>query len=626
MENRAYYYILLPTSDGQYIDFEVGLGQINAYNSIDKFLVFDTCTDDGDLRFIYVYTYESYEKHSVIDEFKKIASILGTEIKPKIIMLEELSHAQIQKLKIASRNIYADDTVFGMEETRLKVIPKDMFDKQLNQLIGFKEFKNLFLRLKCYINNIRTRGIKGTYNIALINNCDIDIEPFVYCLYDFYAQENIIVDNVIIYGGFDDALNTKRNTPHLCCVQYDWYLANGKNPFDPISLEAGFFNLSMRETIYITVMKRAEYQKAMQISGFKNLFIHSAELNELSTDEKINFIKREIEKCGFNGNMESFTNSGLLRLSSGEIRARIGKVVGEQLSLSCCNFNLSATDLEDNVQSNDAGRKELAELIGLEEVKRQIEQIAVFLNRRGKAAVPCMHMVFRGNPGTGKTTVARLVGRIFSEIGLLSNKNCFVETDREGLVGRFVGHTAVKTANKIEEAMGGVLFIDEAYSLGQDGSYGPEALATLVKRMEDYRKDFVCIMAGYTDEMEEMLDVNPGLRDRVQFYVDFPDYNVEELLEILKKYCKQNNYSLTVGAEAYLHSILKQIVAVKTKNFANARVIRKIFERIRMIQAIRTETNNIELADIEKVFLSKDMESLCFNSGKCNIGFKNNNL
>jgi hypothetical protein len=162
---------------------------------------------------------------------------------------------------------------------------------------------------------------------------------------------------------------------------------------------------------------------------------------------------------------------------------------------------------------------ELDRLVGLENVKRTVKEIVIFLRKRGKNAVPCLHMVFRGNPGTAKTTVARMIARIFYESGI-TEKNLLVETGRAGLIGGYVGQTALKTEKQINKSLGGVLFIDEAYSLftGDNRDYGNEAVATLVKAMEDKRDKFICIMAGYTDEINSMIDMNPGLRDRVQFY------------------------------------------------------------------------------------------------------------
>ena len=253
-----------------------------------------------------------------------------------------------------------------------------------------------------------------------------------------------------------------------------------------------------------------------------------------------------------------------------------------------------------------------------------MSEIATFIKRRGKNALPCLHMVFRGNPGTGKTTVARLIGRIFAESGILRNADLFVEADRESLIGKYVGHTAAKTAEKIREAMGGILFIDEAYSLGtyaKGQDYGDEAISTLVKMMEDNRKDFICIMAGYTEEMDKMLDVNPGLRDRIQFYIDFPDYNEDELTDIFIRLCQQTGYELSEDPAETIRKYFKQIIGNKNKHFSNARLVRKIFERVRVKQALREENNIITCDDINEVFAEKDMSVILKNKKNICIGF-----
>jgi len=178
-------------------------------------------------------------------------------------------------------------------------------------------------------------------------------------------------------------------------------------------------------------------------------------------------------------------------------------------------------------------------------------------------------MVFRGNPGTGKTIVARLIGKIFAELGILK-KDIFIETGREGLVAEYVGQTAIKTKKKCKDAMGGILFIDEAYTLGMcehENDFGHECIATLIKYMENKRKDFVCIMAGYADQMDVMIKRNPGLKDRVQFYIDFPDYTVDELLQIFKQFCKKANLAMDVNMETELFSWLVQVKKSQTETF-----------------------------------------------------------
>ena len=264
---------------------------------------------------------------------------------------------------------------------------------------------------------------------------------------------------------------------------------------------------------------------------------------------------------------------------------------------------------------------ELDKLVGLDAVKETIKELIVFLQRRGKDALPCLHMVFTGNPGTAKTTVARIIACIFAQSGI-TEKDKLVETDRSGLIGGYIGQTALKTERIINKSLGGVLFIDEAYSLyaHSDNDFGYEAIATLVKAMEDKRDKFVCIMAGYPEEMNSMIDMNPGLRNRVQFYIDFPDYSITELMQIFDGFCNEKKYKLTKSAREMLINELTLFAENKNKNFANGRLVRKLFERICIKQAQRTYGYNITEKDIAAAFKSPDICSI-INDGKCKIGF-----
>jgi type III secretion system FlhB-like substrate exporter/AAA+ superfamily predicted ATPase len=275
---------------------------------------------------------------------------------------------------------------------------------------------------------------------------------------------------------------------------------------------------------------------------------------------------------------------------------------------------LYAIDIQEEFETKPAvtsgALEELENLIGLTEVKKQVDEIKRFIECRGKETLPSLHMVFRGNPGTGKTVVARLVGKIFSDLGVLNRKDVFIETGREGLVAKYVGQTAIKTAKQCKAARGGVLFIDEAYTLGMSGhenDFGYECIATLVKYMENMRNDFVCIMAGYADQMDVMIKRNPGLKDRVQFYIDFPDYTVEELVQIFKQFCKKANLVLDQNAEAELFSWLILVKKAKQEHFSNARMVRKLFERTQIQQALRTRDSAILLEDLKAAWHSKDM-------------------
>ena len=241
--------------------------------------------------------------------------------------------------------------------------------------------------------------------------------------------------------------------------------------------------------------------------------------------------------------------------------------------------------------------QELDDLIGLGSVKEEVRSLANFVKLQKqreaqglKTAKVSYHLVFYGSPGTGKTTVARIVGRIYKDLGVLK-KGHTVETDRAGLVAKYMGQTAQQTDTVIQKALDGVLFIDEAYSLVPEGGngqdYGQEAIATILKRMEDYRDRLVVIIAGYKNEMQRFIDSNPGLQSRFNRYIDFPDYTGAELADIFKMYMKKNQYTLADDADDYLKERFEYVVEHKDRNFGNARYARNVFEKTIQEQANR---------------------------------------
>ena len=241
--------------------------------------------------------------------------------------------------------------------------------------------------------------------------------------------------------------------------------------------------------------------------------------------------------------------------------------------------------------------EELNELIGLEGVKEEINTLANFVkvqkmrSEKGlKTPKMSYHLVFTGSPGTGKTTVARIVARIYKDLGILKSGH-MVETDRSGLVAEYMGQTAVKTNAICDSALNGVLFIDEAYALvpknDNGADYGQEAISTLLKRMEDDRDKLVVIIAGYPDEMKRFINSNPGLQSRFNRYINFPDYTPEELTMIFMMYVRKNQYTLSDEAKDYLMERLVDIVAKKDRYFGNARYVRNVFEKSIQHQANR---------------------------------------
>lgn len=239
--------------------------------------------------------------------------------------------------------------------------------------------------------------------------------------------------------------------------------------------------------------------------------------------------------------------------------------------------------------------EDLNKLIGLTNVKEEIKNLSNLVKiqkireERGmKTSNISFHCIFTGNPGTGKTTVARLVATIYKKLGVLK-KGHLVETDRSGLVAEYVGQTATKTNAIIDSALDGVLFIDEAYSLIQEGKndYGSEAVSTLLKRMEDNRNRLVVILAGYTNEMTNFINSNPGLQSRFNCYIDFPDYSSDELVKIFEYIANENDCVVSTDALTRVKEIIETAVLNKNKNFGNARFVRNLFEKIITQQANR---------------------------------------
>jgi stage V sporulation protein K len=252
--------------------------------------------------------------------------------------------------------------------------------------------------------------------------------------------------------------------------------------------------------------------------------------------------------------------------------------------------------------------EELNSLIGLERVKNEVKQLVNYLKvqqlrrTKGMSTLPISrHIVFYGNPGTGKTTVARLLAQIYKTLEILT-KGHLLETDRAGLVAGYVGQTALKVKEVVNKALGGILFIDEAYSLNSGGErdFGQEAIETLLKMMEDHRHDLVVVVAGYTMKMDEFLSSNPGLRSRFNKFIYFEDYTAEQLKEIFKSFCKKADFKLTPDAEEKLLNVFQLLTTFRDESFGNARLARNLFEATISNQANRI----VSLPEINEEILS----------------------
>lgn len=433
------------------------------------------------------------------------------------------------------------------------------------------------------------------------------------CVHEYVLKENISVplpfecncevDNV------EELMKSTLNGPRL-----EYILGN---PDSRINILAG----SIDEEGNVSI---GQYSK----KAFNGLCIKSTPSREMVTIRTIrnnnpdgdfelvykNGIIENVSVNGFAAVFKKEESAGYIDLTCSEKNGVISMMIFE-LTSNKKTIKSSIVEFPNEINSNDikptyvspkptvkvkkatTAQEELDSLIGLTSVKKELAKMKAMLHKfKSTPDGMNLNMCFYGNPGTGKTEVARIVANILYEEGILPS-NKLIEIDSSGLISQFVGQTAIKTHEKVEEAMGGVLFIDEAYALNSSGttSYGPEAIAALLKDMEDYRGKFCVILAGYKEPMEEMLAVNDGFKSRINRYIDFPDYSLDELRQIALLMYKKKGYTMNDSALDEIIKILSLVI--NRKDFANAREVRNLLESIYEIQALRTaeDVSNMEI-------------------------------
>ena len=592
--------------------------RLEYFNDRYQHLLYDS-GDETEKRFIFV-----SEKRITDNMRKELKDIFETAVQTEAISVKTVNRKTLKQIHIAKSLMVSND-YNGEQKSLLVTDSHEQLLEKVNGMIGFTKFKDFFKNFADYID--RTAGVRAKclYNTVIINNVGVSLDTHVELLFSLLSTKGLILEHSMITGSKWEARSTEKETRFVYYIDDEW-ISDDDGEYYRASDEVKLLDrISRSDNIYITAMNQDQYDKISVLDCFKAAFPNTATIDEFTPDEKLDYICSISADYGYSVNRESFTGGNFINTADVvKIEMLVRQAVMRKLSANDKTFCLEASDIDIKTRKikKTSSFAELEGLIGLDGVKQTIREITAFAKKR-KNALPCLHMCFTGNPGTGKTSVARILARIFYESGIIK-QNLLLETDREGLVGGYVGQTALKTSRKIEGALGGVLFIDEAYSLFTGGNidYGYEAVATLVKAMEDRRTEFVCILAGYTKEMNDMINMNPGLRDRVQFYIDFPDYSAMELLQIFEKLCKDCKYKISEPARDTLLGGFTRLCNSKSQNFSNGRLVRKIFERTRMKQALRTSGNTIADTDIEAVFSEPDIAALFGESKSKQIGFR----
>lgn len=492
---------------------------------------------------------------------------------------------------------------------------------ELDNLFGVIQNKEVLKNMIIYSKLKENNQIQfGNYNIIIRNDSSYNLlKDFLKVCAKLFVKHQIINNDKIYF------LKNKSRVGTLDI---------------PVDEEAGIIVMNDRN-MYLDYEKEIENLKTL-MKTFKNKIFVFEDTNycegridavlgdiaswrmtieKISLDDKLMYCKNmfdENEVKYKKQELRNFVDQPFWKVKNNVIQLIVeGKANGtnyissEMLKKKCEKANKTIRRRKSIKIEKQSAKEEMNELIGLTEIKEEISKILNYVKinkERGK--MPTLHMCFNGNPGTGKTSVARIIGKLFSEEKILPGNGEFVEIHGRDLVAQYVGWTAQNVHDIVERAIGGVLFIDEAYSLISDrkGSFEDEAIATLIKEMEDHREEICIILAGYTEEMKELIKENPGFESRIQFTIDFPDYTVEELYEIFSGLCKKEKYKLANQCKEILIENFKE--AKKQECFGNGRYVRNIFEKIKFEQAdriIKTNSKNINLItkkDVEKTIQS----------------------
>ena len=505
--------------------------------------------------------------------------------------------------------------------------------KEAEEIMGVPDLKENLRRIIMY-SKMKDKKIleDGNFNILIRNNSrEKPYEKIIELVAKLYCNNRIISDETYEIITDKDINRENKRKERKEQLQNASVLVFGED-----SLNLGFWGEDSKEKVNSIMKEYSDkvfiiidnsYREGLVDAAYIDKFMWRISIEEMTEEDKKKYIDNTLKKYELTAS-ETLINK-MKKFKFWKIQRTLNEAIID------CKINKIKAIPEDYIdkKKNDKkhennkfknGIEELNSLIGINEVKDQVEKIINFIKvNKERKNMPMLHMCFTGNPGTGKTTVARIISRIFAEEKIISDKATFVEAQRSDLIGKYVGWTAVQTKEKIEEALGGVLFIDEAYTLASDTGhgFGDECIATLIKEMEDKRDNLCVILAGYTKEMEQLFEANSGFKSRIQFNVEFKNYTAKELYEIFKKMCKEEHYKLSSNVKDSLLEVFED--ARNQENFSNGRFVRNLFEKIKFEQASRAvrdseDINHIKRADIDAVL---NQAEFCRSVQNKKIGF-----
>ena len=502
---------------------------------------------------------------------------------------------------------------------------------ELDNLCGVSQNKEVLKDLITYIKLKQNNEINfGNYNIIIRNDSSYNLlNDFLKVCTKILKKYNIIENEMICYLDKIDS-NRKEILDKIVEIEDSIIVINERKIRIEYADEIEKLNNVMKQCPKkVFIFEDTNFREGEADAELGELATWRMKIEKISLEDKIIYCKNK-----FDENNLKYKKQDLKEFA--DVPFWVLKNIITKLIINCKSKNIDSITKEILNENKEAieksktkkesekhdkqieknAKEQLNALIGLKDIKSQMEKILNYIKlNKQREKMPTLHMCFTGNPGTGKTSIARIIGKLFEEEEILSSGGNFVEIHARDLVGKYVGWTSQKVHDIVQDAIGGVLFIDEAYSLVADrrGSFEDEAIATLIKEMEDHRDEICIILAGYTDEMENLIKLNPGFESRIQFTINFPDYNEEELLSIFTDLCKKENYKLSNTCKEILINNFNN--AKNSENFGNGRYARNLFEKIKFEQAnriVKTNSkfiNTIIKSDVENVINSMPLNT-----------------